>query len=176
MLEGLSRRPAASFRAAALGLSVMCLPAPALAVDVTVGGVTYTLTSVNTSYNTDVALLESQPWWGDAALAGQIITQLLLDGGTASDIGEPLVDFAIDLGGTVPGPVTVESVSGGGGPISGDLNPASFFDYATATIAGGPAAVPKIDGAALSKALFVLFGLWAWLMSRRGWQPCVSAV
>ncbi|MFN3145364.1 MAG: hypothetical protein ACE368_08915 [Paracoccaceae bacterium] len=168
MLEGLSRRPAASLRAAALGLSVMCLPAAALAVDVTVGGVTYTLTSVNTSYNTNVALLESQPWWGDAALAVQIINQLLLDGGNSNDIGSGIVDFAIDIGGTVPGGVTAETVSGALGPFSGTLGPASFFDYATATIAGGPAAVPEIDGAALSKALFVLFAFWAWLVTGRG--------
>ena len=85
-----------STRLAVMAAALATCALPASAVQVTVGGTTYDISVLlNTSYSVNTVLLESQPWWGDAALAGDIITTYLANGGdTAADFGVGIVDFA----------------------------------------------------------------------------------
>jgi hypothetical protein len=59
-----------------VGLAFAAAPAAAKTVTITVGGVPYTLTTIQTSYSANVGLLQQQPWWGNEPLAFAITSQL----------------------------------------------------------------------------------------------------
>ena len=146
---------------ATLALFVTALPAAAY--QVTVGGVDYEVTFVDTSYTASTALLESQPWWGSFSDAGAFATAV----GDADNVGAPRfgqLSFAYGVVSFLPD-VLYRNVNSAG-TVSGDLNAdqGSTRSFATATAI---VAVPEIDGAVLPQALFVLFALGAGLHARR---------
>ena len=53
-----------------VALSLGISPAASSAATVTFGGKTWTVSTIETTFNDSAALLRSQPWWGDAAAAG----------------------------------------------------------------------------------------------------------
>ncbi|MFN3147833.1 MAG: hypothetical protein ACE368_22605 [Paracoccaceae bacterium] len=158
MWKDIRRHAARTGQAAAVALGL--LASPALAYQITVDTTTYDISFVTTSYDANPGLLTSQPWWGDQALAEDIIDALVLDGfdeNTEFGIIELLfahtfivnvfseyIVFGTDLGPTLGATISTRN-------------------YATIL----PAAVPEIDGNALAKALFILFALGAWLHTRR---------
>lgn len=52
-----------------LAAGIMAVPMSAQALLVTVKGKQWSITAVTTSFTTDAALLDAQPWWNDEALA-----------------------------------------------------------------------------------------------------------
>ena len=113
----------------------LLVPLQAQAFQITVSGVTYELSTVNTSYDTSSALLESQPWWtgtGDATLANTFANAFLSAGGNVGpDLSTANALFTYD---SSPGFAASIRVSGttnlGTDAISAALN----LDHVTATV------------------------------------------
>ncbi|MFN3147834.1 MAG: hypothetical protein ACE368_22610 [Paracoccaceae bacterium] len=162
MWKDIRRHAARTGQAAAFALGL--LASPALAYQITVGGTTYDISFVTTSYDASTGLLTSQPWWQDTTLAEDIVDALVLDGfNEFTEFGITGVYF---LHSAPPAVVLAQQVSLGSDNGLVLLLAPDTANYATGTIVG-PAAVPEIDGNALAKALFILFALGAWLDTRR---------
>jgi hypothetical protein len=65
-------------------------------ITVTVDGAQYDITTVTATFDEDMALLESQPWWGNATLAEDIANAVADDIGTPNDDGTSGPLFAYD--------------------------------------------------------------------------------
>jgi hypothetical protein len=91
--------------ALALGLVVAAWDAAAATVNVTVGGVTYTLTASPMSYTTNQNTLKAQPWWGNEPLAASIsgalqyqLGDLLGGNGSTPGIPSALLGYGTSVG------------------------------------------------------------------------------
>jgi hypothetical protein len=85
----------------ATALGVMSpLAAQALTVTLTVGGNNYDVTTLETSYSASSAILQSQPWWQNTALADALAGALGTQLGTPNTGGSPY--FANAVSGTPP--------------------------------------------------------------------------
>lgn len=132
--------------AVVLGLAFGAASAAANTVNITVNGVTYTLTASRLSYSADAALLQAQPWWGNEPLAFAITSQLGyqlgdLQGGPGTIPGIPsaLMAYGID------GPdvsITFWDGSAINCPINCPTQVAPFF-YVTSVTAARP--VPAVS-------------------------------
>lgn len=65
-------------------------------ITVTVGGEQYDITTVTGTFDDNMALLESMPWWGDATLAQEIANAVMDDIGTPNNDGTSGPLFAYD--------------------------------------------------------------------------------
>jgi hypothetical protein len=125
-------------------------PAPAAAVGVNVGGNSYDVTVLNTSYDTNTSLFQlpptgAMPWWGDDLLASEFAAQVykFLGSGWDADYG-PIFAHGVSLGQVLG---LTQSLSDPMDQI--DVTPAttSTVTYAIAT-APVPGPLPLIGAAA----------------------------
>ena len=134
-----------------LAVSLPLTSTQAHAVTVTVGGTSYELSAVNTSFAANTTLLQGQPWWSNSTLAFQFATEL-------ARTGIPLSPgFGLFAYGTSGSNVDVV-VAGSGAPFytSGTQSQGGPFVTATASASS----VPEINAGSLSQALLILFALW----------------
>ena len=157
-----------------VGLSVVALglalaaPVGAKTVTIVVGGVPYTLSTVQTSYASNPMQLQQQPWWGNEALAFAITSQLqyqlgdLLGGpGTTPGIPSALVAYG------VAGPdvsITYWDGAAVNCPVGCPLQADPFF-----YVISGTAAIPATS--AWATALLALLVGGAGLVAARALRP-----
>ena len=130
-----------------LAAGIMAVPMSAQALLVSVKGKQWSITAVTTSYTTDAALLDAQPWWNDEALAIDFAEAW---GKADTATPSPFFAFRSEAPDPPPGGVPIPYPNiysalwapgtdgvGEAGPTSGN----AFVSYATATHVPLPAAV-----------------------------------
>lgn len=147
----------------ALGSAGACHAAPT-PYTVTVCGVTSALSSTTTTYSGNGATFQNTPWWGDKALAEDVLDAFIQDypgttvGGGSSDRYIFGINSAtqVDVLFFIP-PST---------KITTTANFTAEYDYVIGTFV---TPVPEIDGAFLAQLTLVLGTLWlVFGVGRRG--------
>jgi hypothetical protein len=129
----------------------------ASAVEVTVDGVTYEVSTFFGSYTANSGSFDtaSMPWWNDRALA-KSVRDAYLDATSPSG-----TYFAYSFSGGQVSALQASSKS----DTTSNLASADFATYATATEV--PAEIPEIDGPVLAQLVAVLGAGWLIVAARR---------
>jgi hypothetical protein len=155
-------RPLFRFTAAA-GLAMAALAVSpeagrAETTEVTVGGVTYTLSSLRGKYIDNVDAIQATPWWGKETLAEDIATAVRDTGSTVSGSLDYYA-YALASGERVETWIIVAGTVGNSTPGETQDN----VNY----IVGSAAEIPEIDGAVLAQLTLVLGVGWLVTAARR---------
>ena len=148
-----------------VALGAMSSGAMAQSQTALVNGTSYDFTYFYGSYNDNITLLQSQPWWGDSATAVAFASALGWSLGGPNGGGPPWFAYA------VPYNVSVASSFG----ANENLIPVTQSPaYATVTV--NSAAVPEIDGALIPQVGLLLAGLFIILGRRKeSAEPVLAA-
>jgi hypothetical protein len=144
----------------AVSLPLISMQAHAQIATVSVGGITYELSTFVGSYDSNQPLFQSQPWWGSSSTALDFANALA----PVSVPFSPYYLFAFSKSAKVDVAVAVNSGSTTGSNTYVGLAsvPSSFSSiyepYVTATRSAS--SVPEINAGSLSQALLILFALW----------------
>ena len=156
-----------------LGIALTLISCEAMAASTytaTVGGTSYDFTYIFSTYNENIALLQSQPWWNSQDLAKTFATAV------GSQLGLPFYGeygplFAYSAPGAVHATMYSNPTFFYSGPAAGKAN---SVPYATATVHS--AAAPEIDGALIPQVGLLLAGLFIILGRRKeSTEPMLAA-
>lgn len=148
---------------AALGVAGACDAAPT-PYTVSVDGVAYELSSVKTTYSGNEAMFQNMPWWGDATLAGGVLSAFI-DKYPNTTVSGGFSDRYI-TGISSSTQVGVLFFISPGTKITTTANFTDEYDYVLGTAL---TSVPEIDGDNLAQLVLVLGTLWLLLgVARRG--------
>jgi hypothetical protein len=152
-----------------LALPLISTQAHAQIATVSVGRITYELSTFVGSYNNNTLLFQSQPWWNSSSTALDFANALA----PVTVPNSPYYLFAFSSSAKVNVAVAVNSGYTTGsntyvGLTSVPFSHSSIYEpYVTATRSAS--SVPEINAGSLSQALLILFALW--LVTRPNNRP-----
>jgi hypothetical protein len=137
-------------------------PSQGLAATVNVEGLTYELSSIKTTYSGNEATFQNTPWWGDLALAEEILKAFVAQYPNTTVSGGSFDRYIYGVSSS-----TQVNVLFFINPDTKILTTANFtdnYDYVVGTIL---TSVPEINAGALSQVFLILFALWLVVTRRR---------
>lgn len=145
---------------------VVFLPAPARAVNVTVGGITYDVQFFQApqSFNDNAAAIQAAPWWGSQAVASDFAVAYRSQVGSAPFNVSGALDSLLFAYSSV---VEYVYYSETGLTSTSSTSPANVWTTAHYAYVASPSPVPEINGNALAQAGLILLALWL-MLRRRG--------
>jgi hypothetical protein len=144
----------------AVSLPLVSTQAHAQIATVSVGGITYELSTFVGSYGSNPLLFQSQPWWGSSSTALNFANALA----PVTVPNSPLYLFAFGSSSRIDVAVAANFGSSTGsntyvGLTTVASSHSSIYEpYVTATRSAS--SVPEINAGSLSQALLILFALW----------------